>query len=774
MDGGPGPLHVVNNYLEAWYSSVFLGGADAPPLPEHTATVSSAGTIGTATLSTVLDLAIGDLVAFKLSDPPAGQTQPIWGVGRVTGIKGNTINYMPLTAQYQSFQIPPMSPGEARWNGDVLHDVEIRGNTIVKRPEWDGYSQPKNWIEVKAGRRITIEGNLMTSGTPTNMTFTVRNQNGSSPWIEISGLTFRYNKLVNFKNPGFGIQLQDNEKVTGQSGNLVIENNLMTASSTDSRAFLTIGGHDVVFSHNTILNAWSLGDGGGLPTQNLTLIDNIVNNGEYGLSCFIGNGARSTCWPGLLIQSSVIVDNQSVGGLSSIYPSGNFFPTSGPAVGWVDPASDNYSLSASSPYKGKASDGTDPGVDMNGLLAALGGAASTPSSTPQTPAPTPTPTRAADTTPPTVAIASPANGATVSGTVGVKVSATDNIGVTMTKYLVDGGIIGGFSPPSMNLSWDSTTVSNGSHMISVVAYDAAGNSSQSTAQVNVATRTRQVGARYINSSTRGGPSAQRGPTPTPQPPPTPQPTATRPPATATPTLPPSPSPTPTRTPTPPAPTPTSTPPKTPTPTATATVTPTPSPTPTSTRAPTSTATAVATPTRTPTPPAPTPTSTPPKTPTPTATATVTPTPSPSAADLVIYRDALATPWSDVSWSATTNFANPSPTFSGTLSIRVDETESGALSIYTTQSLDPTRYQAVDFQVFAASSGFKVSVRLENDAKATFPEIVVRTVPPNKWTRLTIPVSQLDPAGIPFDRMDIRDYTGTNRTYFVDELSLVAK
>ena len=361
---------------------------------------------------------------------------------------------------------------------------------------------PKNWIEVKAGRRVTIEGNLMTSGTPTNIAITVRNQNGSSPWIEITDLVFRNNKLVNFKDPGFGIQLKDNEKVTGQSGNLVIEDNLMTASSTDSRAFLTNGGHDVVFTHNTILNAWALGVGAGLPTQNLTLIDNILHHGKYGMGCD-GGGA---CWPGLVIKNNLIVDNQGVGGLSSLYPAGNFFPSSDAAVGWVDPASDNYGLSASSPYKGKASDGTDPGVDMNGLLAALGGTASTPSPTPQPPAPTPTP--AADTKPPTVAITSPSSGATVSKTVGVNVSANDNVGVTMTKYLVDGGIVGGFSPPSMNLSWDSATVSNSSHVISVVAYDAAGNSSQSTVQVNVANPT-------------SSPSATPPPTSTPTPTPTP-------------------------------------------------------------------------------------------------------------------------------------------------------------------------------------------------------------------------------------------------------------
>jgi len=371
MDAGPGPLHVVNNYLEAWYSSVFIGGSDASPLPEHTATVSGAGTIGTATLSTVRDLAVGDMVAFKLSDPPPGYTQAVWGVGRVTSINGNTISYTPLTALYQSFNVPPMSPGEARWKGDVLHDVEIKGNTMVKRPEWSTWPMtgPKNWIEIKAGRRVTIEGNLMTSGTPTNIALTVRNQNGSSPWIEISGLTFRSNKLVNFKDPGFGIQLQDNEKVTGQSGNLVIENNLMAVSSTDSTAFLISGGHDVVFSHNTILSQRSLALGAGLPTQNVMVIDNILHNGLYGIGC----DGSSACWPGARIQNNIIVDNRSVGGLSSTYPSGNFFPTSDAAVGWADPASDDYRLSASSAYKNKASDGTDPGVDMTGLLAALDG-----------------------------------------------------------------------------------------------------------------------------------------------------------------------------------------------------------------------------------------------------------------------------------------------------------------------------------------------------------------------------------------------------------------
>ena len=126
-----------------------------------------------------------------------------------------------------------------------------------------------------------------------------------------------------------------------------------------------------------------------------------------------------------------------------------------------------------------------------------------------------------------------------------------------------------------------------------------------------------------------------------------------------------------------------------------------------------------------------------------------------------------------------SFANASPVFAGTRSIRVDETGWGALSLHdgswtATQPIDPSRYQAVDFQVFTATTGFKVAVRLENDARATFPLVVFGTVPANQWTHVTVPISQLDPSGTLFDRVDISDASGSTRTYFVDELKLLAR
>ncbi len=370
MDVGPGPFHVINNYIEAWYSNIFLGGSDAPAIPEHTATVAPGATIGQATLSSVEGLSVGDLIAFQLAEPPNG-------IGLVTSMNGTTIKFMPQMATYQKFPSAPVSPGRAQWKGGVLHDVEIKGNTLHKRPEWDSYSQPKNWIEFKAGRGIVVEGNLMTSGTPTNITITVRNQNGSSPWIEITDLIFRYNKLVNFKNPGFGIQLKDNEKVTGESGGLVIEHNLLVGSTAgNSSFFLTNAGYRVTFRHNTVFNSGSIAAGDTIPTRNLVMTDNILHSGEYGMACFIGGGDSKACWPDLAMTGNVIVDNRveqkSNGPLQKFYPAGNTFLETDAEIGFVDAAAGDYRLAARSRLKRRNGSSADPGADVDGLMKAIG------------------------------------------------------------------------------------------------------------------------------------------------------------------------------------------------------------------------------------------------------------------------------------------------------------------------------------------------------------------------------------------------------------------
>jgi hypothetical protein len=81
-----------------------------------------------------------------------------------------------------------------------------------------------------------------------------------------------------------------------------------------------------------------------------------------------------------------------------------------------------------------------------------------------------------DTTPPTISITAPANGATVSGTVTVSANASDNVAVTGVQFFLDGASLGlQLVSGPYSVSWSSTSTTNGAHMLTAQARDAAGN-----------------------------------------------------------------------------------------------------------------------------------------------------------------------------------------------------------------------------------------------------------------------------------------------------------
>src|SRR5438105_1413448 len=87
-----------------------------------------------------------------------------------------------------------------------------------------------------------------------------------------------------------------------------------------------------------------------------------------------------------------------------------------------------------------------------------------------------------DKTPPTVAITSPTSGAVVTGTVTVTAAAADNVGVAGVQFLVDGTKLGAeLTSSPYSVPWDTTTVADGSHALTAVARDAAGNTTTSVA-----------------------------------------------------------------------------------------------------------------------------------------------------------------------------------------------------------------------------------------------------------------------------------------------------
>ncbi len=84
-----------------------------------------------------------------------------------------------------------------------------------------------------------------------------------------------------------------------------------------------------------------------------------------------------------------------------------------------------------------------------------------------------------DITPPTVNLTFPGNGATVSGTISLAATANDDFGVASVEFFLDGVSLG-FGNPSAQagpwtLAWNTTSVSAGTHALSVIAKDARGN-----------------------------------------------------------------------------------------------------------------------------------------------------------------------------------------------------------------------------------------------------------------------------------------------------------
>jgi len=86
-----------------------------------------------------------------------------------------------------------------------------------------------------------------------------------------------------------------------------------------------------------------------------------------------------------------------------------------------------------------------------------------------------------DTTAPSVALGQPVGGLTLGGVQAVTANASDNVGVSRVEFYLDGGLVAANNVPPYGFSWNTLTAANGSHTLSALAYDAAGNVGQSAA-----------------------------------------------------------------------------------------------------------------------------------------------------------------------------------------------------------------------------------------------------------------------------------------------------
>ncbi len=86
-----------------------------------------------------------------------------------------------------------------------------------------------------------------------------------------------------------------------------------------------------------------------------------------------------------------------------------------------------------------------------------------------------------DTQAPVVSLTAPANNATVANNVTVSATATDNVGVVGVQFKLDGANLGAEDATApFSVSWDTTQAANGTHTLTAVARDTAGNTTTSS------------------------------------------------------------------------------------------------------------------------------------------------------------------------------------------------------------------------------------------------------------------------------------------------------
>ena len=110
----------------------------------------------------------------------------------------------------------------------------------------------------------------------------------------------------------------------------------------------------------------------------------------------------------------------------------------------------------------------------------------------------------ADTTPPSVSFQWPSGGVTLSGSVTVQASATDNVGVASVSFYVDGVLKGTDTASPYTFVLNTTTLSNGTHTLAVVAKDGAGNSATASTSVTVSNTADTIAPTAIIASPSSG------------------------------------------------------------------------------------------------------------------------------------------------------------------------------------------------------------------------------------------------------------------------------
>ena len=271
-------------------------------------------------------------------------------------------------------------------------DVEICGNHIAKDLSWqtkagqkDAWISVKNLFELKHGHRILVSGNVFENNwadSQTGRSVVIKAVNNA----DTEDLVFVYNIV---RNSTLGWNLMSSQGCNGCTvEDLYFAHNIVDKLGPDSthggqgRALQVLQGStpggikNLVIDHNTWINHYNVTDFSGKPSvTGYVYTNNIVAHGQYGIHLSGGPAGPevnhlNVAAPGFTFEGNLIAGGTASGwGVSA----SNGFPANFGAIGFANLGSGNYSLTASSPYKGKATDGTDPGADYAAVAKATQG-----------------------------------------------------------------------------------------------------------------------------------------------------------------------------------------------------------------------------------------------------------------------------------------------------------------------------------------------------------------------------------------------------------------
>ena len=249
----------------------------------------------------------------------------------------------------------------------VPTDCVVRHNHLNKPLEWRSEDRVvKNLFEIKNGRRIKVENNLMTNNWAmgqdgTAILFTTRADNGDATIIE--DIEFAGNIVRGSAN---GINVFGGEGGGGRR--LKISNNLfedINGGKWGSAGFFmkSTDWNNLVIENNTILQTGSIISAYGQPVKDFVMRNNIVFENEYGIKG--DNTAPGQATIEKFFPNAAVVCNLIIGRNNSHYREENLFIEAIGRIGFADREKGDYRLKSDSAYFKKMCGGRRLGADID-------------------------------------------------------------------------------------------------------------------------------------------------------------------------------------------------------------------------------------------------------------------------------------------------------------------------------------------------------------------------------------------------------------------------